>query len=132
MDKTEIYIKPNIKVNRIAIIDDDKITVFLATKAINTSYNDIQIDQYFNAQIALDAFKDESNIPDIILLDINMPDVNGWDFLDVFSKYAVNCKVFMYTSSIDSNDFDKSKTYNIVMGFVSKPLNAEKLKRILG
>ena len=63
-----------------------------------------------------------------------MPQMNGWEFLDEFKKFpdAVKrkCKIFMLTSSIDPNDIKKSKTYDVVKNFITKPLTKEKLEML--
>jgi CheY-like chemotaxis protein len=68
-----------------------------------------------------------SNESYLILLDINMPVLNGWEFLDsVQSKqFANNLFVVIVTSSVDSSDKQKAKTYPQVIGFLEKPLRAE-------
>jgi YesN/AraC family two-component response regulator len=59
-----------------------------------------------------------------------MPDYSGWDFLNDYIANQFNAAVFMFTSSIDPFDLAKSKTYTTVKGFISKPLNKEKLEEI--
>ena len=76
----------------------------------------------------------ESAAPDVILLDINMPVLNGWEFLEELipqlDKFPNDLPVFMLSSTIDQADFDKAKTYSIVKGFYSKPLTKENLSEI--
>ena len=59
-----------------------------------------------------------------------MPEYSGWDFLEDYEKRGFGFKVFMFTSSIDPFDLAKSKSYPSVKGFISKPLNREKLEEI--
>ncbi len=74
------------------------------------------------------------NLPELILLDINMPVLNGWEFLDEFiallPKLPVEIPVYMLSSTIDQADFDKAETYSVVKGFYSKPLTRENLVEI--
>ena len=77
---------------------------------------------------------DEMLIPKIILLDINMPIMNGFGFLVEFEKITAdnlkNTKVIMLTSSVDPNDIRRSKDYSSVISFISKPLSLEHLDEI--
>lgn len=121
---------------RIALIDDDPVINLIHTKIIKKS-TDHQVIVYTNAQRAVEQFCTWLNsapdlLPDVILLDINMPVMDGWEFLEAFQDIPAaardRCKVFMLTSSINNEDIEKSKSYNTVLDFISKPLTAEKLK----
>lgn len=120
---------------RIALIDDDPIINLIHAKIITRS-TDFEVMIYTNAQRAVEQFavwlnSEPGQLPDVIFLDINMPEMDGWEFLDAFHKMpeAVleKCKVFMLTSSISSDDIEKSRHYRTVSDFISKPLTPEKL-----
>ncbi len=90
-----------------------------------------------DALVYLDKNKDiddSSTIPKVILLDINMPIMNGFGFLNEFEKMDENfvskIEVIMLTSSVDPNDIRKSKEYRSVKSFISKPLSLEHLESI--
>jgi len=72
--------------------------------------------------------------PDLILLDLNMPQMSGWDFLNALTESQLldfeKTTIYILTSSIDSRDQDKSKEYPIVKGFISKPLRVDNLIEI--
>ena len=73
------------------------------------------------------------DFPQLIFLDLNMPVMNGWEFLSVFSKnqYLENfskTKVVVLSSTIDPNDIEKSKEYPMVVEFLSKPITTEILE----
>jgi CheY-like chemotaxis protein len=74
-------------------------------------------------------------LPEIIFLDIEMPDMNGWEFLDELhalpDTLIEKCYIIILTSSIDVDDIEKSKTYSVVRDFISKPLTTDKLKEIV-
>jgi CheY-like chemotaxis protein len=73
-------------------------------------------------------------LPDYIFLDINMPVMNGWDFLDVFDRMRIDpfgkIEIYIVSSSVFAEDIDKSRSYPTVKEFISKPLNQEKLKHV--
>ncbi|HMG15131.1 MAG TPA: response regulator [Saprospiraceae bacterium] len=127
-------------IKKIFLIDDDKIFNFINSKIISKTFSSINVVAFDNPQIALIELIriTEVNIddfPDVIFLDINMPEMDGWEFLEELNKFEANIfiksKIIMLTSSIDPNDIQKSKTYKMVNGFISKPLSAEKLLQCL-
>ena len=87
-----------------------------------------------NGQVAIDHLAENGeHLPDMILLDINMPVMDGWDFLENFSEMAMSkdIPVVMLTSSINPDDIEKAKSHQLVKGFLSKPLNKDKLDEVL-
>jgi CheY-like chemotaxis protein len=67
-------------------------------------------------------------------LDINMPVMDGWEFLDEFNllpKDALKeCSVIMHTSSIDPRDIERAKTYSVVIDYITKPLTIQAMSKI--
>ena len=123
---------------RIILVDDDVITNLINTKIItmNTPH---KVEAFTNGNEALEQIyngldKSADKFPDIIFLDINMPVMDGWEFLEQFEKIPLatrrKCSVFLLTSSIDSEDIEKSKTHQSVCDFISKPLTANKIKTL--
>ncbi|MFN4082872.1 MAG: response regulator [Bacteroidia bacterium] len=119
-------------VNSLFIVDDDKITVFMACKLIENYNSDIAISYSLNPAEALDLLLNNKIKPDLILLDINMPDINGWQFLQKLESENYLTDVIMFSSTIDEDEIKKSKQFKLVKGFVTKPLNFQKLKEIIG
>jgi CheY-like chemotaxis protein len=122
----------------ILVIDDDPISNMISTKMIEMS-SDCPVISFTDPCAALEKLKEwhtpEANdFPKIIFLDINMPVLNGWEFLDEFQKlsgkHIDQCSVFMLSSSIDRKDIAKSKTYSTVQNFIPKPLTPDKLKTL--
>lgn len=73
-------------------------------------------------------------LPDTIFVDLEMPIRKGWEFLDeykhIYMEFQPDCKVFVFTSSIISNDIERAKTYEEVEDYLSKPISIELLKEI--
>ena len=124
------------KINKsICIIDDDDIYQFIVKKTIHKLNIFGEISSYLNGRDAIESFKKNiaSNIelPDIILLDINLPVIDGWQFMDEFVKIQKQCKkkiaIYIVSSSIAQKDIDKSKSYKDVTGFLSKPIDPDTL-----
>lgn len=116
------------------IVDDDTIFVFVLKKLLEKNGNFGKMIDFKNGNDAIDVlFGSESELPCVILLDLNMPILDGWQFLDQLedSKLKDQLNVYIMSSSIDRSDIDKSKKYSIVKDFISKPVNADKLDKIL-
>ncbi len=120
------------------IIDDDPIYIFGAKrklKQINTSKTVRVLD---NGKEALDELKhlfftERTKLPDLILLDINMPHMDGWQFLKELENMPckVDITVYLITSSVDPSDIEKARVSRLVSGYLNKPLQTENILGIL-
>ena len=102
------------------IVDDDTIFVFVLKKLLEKNGNFGKMIDFKNGNDAIDViFGSESELPCVILLDLNMPILDGWQFLDQLedSKLKDQLNVYIMSSSIDRSDIDKSKKYSIVKDF---------------
>lgn len=123
----------------VAIVDDDSIYQFAARRIIELSYPLSTVQQFKSGSDALDYITSHSEafekLPDVILLDLNMPITDGWMFLDTYKKIkSTVCKdiiIYIVTSSIDARDISNAKRYPEVKGYISKPLEVDRIKEIL-
>ena len=120
------------------VIDDDDINIFIIKKVIEKTGYEVDMISKSNGQLAVDYLSSIANnveiFPHIILVDINMPVLNGWEFLGVYEKLNIQRqKVFLYmlSSSVYVYDIEKAKGFKAVNGFISKPLTIERLKELL-
>ena len=121
-------------VKNILIIDDDPIFCFLLEKQLPKDI--ISFTKSFNqAKEALNfvAKKNNDDSDFLIFLDLNMPGMSGWEFLDVVQKneYACIFKIVIVTSSVNPEDERKATTYSYVMDFLNKPVARQELVKIL-
>ena len=123
----------------ICIIDDDTIYQFTAKKTIEAINFDGNILSFFNGEEAINFLTknglEARVLPDIIFLDINMPVMDGWQFLDAFNKLKTTiCKpirIYMVSSSVDVDDIRKSKEQYGVNDYIVKPIHRDRFKEIL-
>lgn len=122
------------KVKQVFIIDDDEISIFLTHELLKIQALGRQIHSYLFAEQALsDILKavetDREKLPDVIFLDLNMPLMSGWNFLDSLRLYEDKienkCIVYILTSAIDTSEFRRSSEYKLVAGYFNKPLEIE-------
>lgn len=124
----------------ILCVDDDPITLMLCKMVISKALFSNEIATAKNGEDALryfDKLKENTpnhSKPQLIFLDLNMPVMGGWEFLDSFStaEYSEyhNTKVIILSSTIDPADLEKSKKYPMVMDFLSKPISKEMLESL--
>lgn len=124
------------KVN-LLVIDDDDINIFIIKKIVEKTGFDIDMVSKSNGQQAIDYIKDtlasNGKLPQLILIDINMPVMNGWEFIEAYQTLDIQEAVDLYilSSSVYENDIEKTKTYASVKGFISKPLSMERLTELI-
>src|SRR5688572_3400611 len=99
------------KTYEILLIDDDSITNFINKKIIESVFSDCRMLIFENAREAIAYIRDNPHKPFVIFLDINMPVMNGWQFLEVISTDAKHndMKINILTSSIDPSDIRKTQ-----------------------
>ncbi len=123
----------------ILLVEDDPITTILTKKVITACNADTELVCTKNGQEALDYLSAQNAgtliLPDIILLDLNMPVLDGWGFLDNFRKhintYTKKVALYICTSSTAPRDIMKAREYQFVKDFITKPLNQQKITDML-
>lgn len=121
------------KLNKILLIDDDEAVNFLNQIIIEDMNCCEEVIVKDSAEDAIEYLADKNiQNPDLILLDINMPRMNGWEFLtDYNSKTNNPVPVCMLTTSINPRERENISKYDNVIGFESKPLEEKTVWKIL-
>nr|WP_249665437.1 response regulator [Mucilaginibacter sp. Bleaf8] len=123
----------------ILLVDDDEINNFISIKLIKKALAHTEINACLDGSYAINQLieiqrENPENLPDYILLDINMPIMNGWEFLDEYKRLGIDplgkSKIYIISSSVFSNDINKAKSYSLVKDFISKPLNIDRIKQL--
>ena len=117
----------------ILVVDDDKICNFLTVNSLKKVGIQGDIEVVINGLEAINKLKELSVFPDFILLDINMPVMNGLDFLENYKTegFEGKTKIVMHTSSIRESDKKVAFQYNDVIDFINKPLTKDKLLKLI-
>jgi CheY-like chemotaxis protein len=114
----------------IFLVDDDPINNLINRRLLGKAGIGNHIEEYLSAQEALEKIHRLPNEGSLLIfLDINMPVLNGWEFLEVYSELFPERedKIVILSSSIDFQDRQKALEYPIVSGFLEKPLSLEKI-----
>jgi len=127
------------KIDIACVIDDDDIYTFTVKRIIDNSKLAEKTLFFANGKLALDFFNqylyELASLPDLILLDINMPVLDGWQFMDEFIKLSplINKRIVVYivSSSIDQADFNKAKGYEQISDFIVKPISAATFRKMV-
>ncbi len=127
----------------IVLIDDDKITNFINKKIIKRADLDVDVKVNYNGREAINYLKKLNNStsgensprPGIIFLDINMPGMNGWDFIDEYKKLPLEQKekiiIAMLTTSINPDDEQIANKIPEINIYLQKPLTVQKLEKTI-
>ncbi|WP_298547272.1 response regulator [uncultured Aquimarina sp.] len=125
----------------VCIIDDDNMYINLVSKIIELKKLSEKVIVFNNGKEALDFFiksienTEENIVPQVIFLDLNMPIMDGWGFLEEFTKIKdkISKKIDLYvvSSSIDSRDIDRAKSIKVVSDYLTKPIHLDDFEKIL-
>lgn len=123
----------------IALVDDDKIFQLTASKTLKSTAITDTILQFENGEQALRFLRDNTaspeSLPDYIFLDINMPMIDGWMFLEDYEslkeKFSKSINIYMVSSSIDTRDIERARKNSNVKDYIVKPVTREKFLELL-
>jgi CheY-like chemotaxis protein len=125
---------------KIAIIDDDEVFQLIIRKQIEMNNFAFEILNFSNGADGINYLTGNAEKPDqlphLIMLDVNMPIKNGWEFLEEYGaldkEIRNSISLYMVTSSVIQSDIDKVQRDKNVLAFISKPITNQKLEEMLG
>jgi len=120
------------------IIDDDPTNNMICNLFLKMVFFNATVETFTDPRKGLahviDSYADESDPEAVLFLDINMPHLTGWDFLDRFDGLSATHKdkirIYMLSSSIDQRDIVRAREHKYVVDFLSKPLNKQKIHEL--
>jgi CheY-like chemotaxis protein len=118
------------------LIDDDDMALFLARHLLQSEDFSTTICAFQSAEAALAALLAHApaDLPRVVFLDLTMPGMNGWQFLEALAPHADTlrgrCFIYILTSSLALADLEKSRRYELVEGLIHKPLDRSELRAI--
>lgn len=122
------------------LIDDDAVNNFITRTIIKKAFEEVDIMEFTQPDLGFQFLRDfQSNWPILqktfLLLDINMPIMTGWDFLEKFNelppKHTQHFKIYILTSSIDPNDLELAIENPHVIDLIQKPFSKSKLLKLV-
>ena len=120
------------KINKIFLLDDDPI-VNIINEQLFRKFNASK--QYIvcrTSQEAVDYINSANPLPEVVIIDLNIPLINGFEFLDKFyDKFLSDLSVYILTSSINPIDYNKAMGYPFVKGYLKKPLTRDVVQKII-
>ena len=125
-------------VKHVFLVDDDQIFRTATTVLLQRELEAIEISEFKNGMEVYDRLlemeRTQEPLPDVILLDINMPLMNGWEFLEELKGCAAelreNIDIHILTSSIAPEDLNLSLTYEFIKGYITKPFTIEDVRGV--
>jgi CheY-like chemotaxis protein len=126
-------------VKSIFLIDDDPIFVYLTRRIIASIDRQCRINEFTDGELAIRYLEEICDkpelLPDIIFMDISMPVMDGWEFLNEYSllrpKIKKDIALFIVSSSISPQEVERSKSFSTVSDFLIKPLERGKIVEII-
>ncbi len=114
---------------RVLLVDDDPLIHVIFKRVAAKISSNIELEGVLLPMVGLEKFQQFA--PDVVFLDINMPQMSGWEFLDALKTDFAGCKIYMYSSSIDPADLQRATRYPMVRDYVVKPISAVQLAGLI-
>lgn len=123
------------------LVDDDPLNNILSKMALKKGLGDVIIKEFIDPELALDYIQKAADIEYAgkkltIFLDINMPSISGWEFIDRFNTFSELIKsqfdIYILSSSIDPSDIQRAELSALVIDFLEKPLKKERIIELFG
>ena len=119
---------------QVFVVDDDEIFHFILRKMLEQQAEKLEITSFLSAEDAIEKLQvlPSYSLPSLIILDMNMQRMNGWDFIEAFreSSLAQQIPIIMCSSSLDMRDMQKVKRTPELKAYITKPLDPDKMKVI--
>jgi len=123
---------------KLVVIDDNPTDHYIMQRLLHNNFNCEQATYTYDGRLVLDYLQENKNegasLPDVIFLDLDMPELTGWEFLDELEQlntgFSKSVQVHIMSSSIRSADIFNSKKYACVNSFLTKPLSRDNINRI--
>lgn len=112
---------------QIMVVNDDQIQNLICRKVFQMNIEGVEVLDFVDPSEALKAIVDRRAEPKFILVDVNMPGMNGWEFIENIEKNGYEYPVVMFTASVDEEDREKASKTKMVKMFLDKPMTKDKL-----
>jgi two-component SAPR family response regulator len=114
---------------KVYLVDDEPITNIVTKIMVKKLNPEVEVSDFNDPVRAFSTLTD--NEPNLIFLDLNMPEMTGWDFLDKMKELGMKHQVIILTSSVSAFDKQKATNYTNVIDFLNKPVEKESLMKYL-
>lgn len=124
---------------RFLLIDDDRINNYITKMILQKTFEGVEVIDFIDAEVGLEFIKSEPkniviNEKTTLFLDINMPTLSGWEFLEAFALFDEEIKnqynIYILSSSINISDINLANENHFVLDFIEKPVNKVKLVKL--
>ncbi|MGL1887671.1 MAG: response regulator [Reichenbachiella sp.] len=117
--------------SKVYVIDDDPILQRIMTKMLSNFDDEVEVVIFLHGEEAIEKLKTVEVLPDLIFLDINMPIMDAWDFIENFKEANVgDIPIYILSSSIDYRDIAKAENIGLIQDYLVKPLRKDRLIEI--